>query len=388
MNQQTNNSVLLKRFRGWLALMMAVTMLFGSSMTVFAEEYEYNVSNVGNITTGMKYYGGDEIRYEASGSIEILVYVNDEKRDFENVYGYRVVTLSGDESVVYTVSEIYKDGNLTSLKMLADIPKTKYLYRGYNDEDGSVFVKGISVGDTLSAGDSIKNNGSVVSGGFNSVTLIVDGAPVNNAWGDGNTYTFDKDVTVTGVECDDELNATITFNIIGSGSNNNSGNDTSKDEGEDCDHTGEDCTHKDNDADSDEEEDCDHTGEDCTHKDNSVGSGENKEEPKAEEPKENEEQVFTRELLESVVAAKAGDNMAVDATLWHSFNANVLKELLSKEGVSYTFYYNYGGECFYITIPAGAVLEEGCEWYGPLKLNAMFGRTMIDKKDLHAAINK
>ena len=135
-------------------------------------------------------------------------------------------------------------------------------------------------------------------------------------------------------------------------------------------------------------EDCDHTGEDCTHKDNSVGSGENKEEPKAEEPKENEEQVFTRELLTRAATAKAGDTVAIDATVWHSFNANVLKELLSKEGVRYIFYYNYGGECFYITIPAGAVLEEGCEWYGPLKLNAMFGRTMIDKKELHAAINK
>ena len=94
-----------------------------------------------------------------------------------------------------------------------------------------------------------------------------------------------------------------------------------------------------------------------------------------------------RELLTSVADAKAGDTKEVDATVWHSFSGNVLNELLSKEGVSYTFYYNYGGECFYITIPAGAVLEEGCEWYGPLKLNAMFGRTMIDKKELHAAIN-
>ncbi len=41
-----------------------------------------------------------------------------------------------------------------------------------------------------------------------------------------------------------------------------------------------------------------------------------------------------------------------------------------------------------VTLGEGAVLEEGCEWYGPLKLNAMFGRTMIEKKDLHAAINK
>ena len=112
-----------------------------------------------------------------------------------------------------------------------------------------------------------------------------------------------------------------------------------------------------------------------------------KKEKKPEEPKESEEQIFNRELLARAAAAKAGDTVAIDATLWHSFSSDVLKELLSKEGVSYTFYYNYEGECFYITLPAGAVLEEGCEWYGPLKLNAMFGRTMIDKKDLHAAIN-
>ena len=120
----------------------------------------------------------------------------------------------------------------------------------------------------------------------------------------------------------------------------------------------------------------------------STGDTKKKEkEKKPEEPKESEEQIFNRELLALAAAAKAGDNVAIDATLWHSFSSDVLKELLSKEGVSYTLYYNYEGECFYITLPAGAVLEEGCEWYGPLKLNAMFGRTMIDKKDLHAAID-
>ena len=118
------------------------------------------------------------------------------------------------------------------------------------------------------------------------------------------------------------------------------------------------------------------------------GSNENTKQEEPQEPKESEEQIFTRELLACAAAAKAGDTVAIDATVWHSFNAKVLEELLSKEGVSYTFYYNYGGECFYITIPAGAVLEEGCEWYGPLKLNAMFGRTIIDKSELHAAINE
>lgn len=122
--------------------------------------------------------------------------------------------------------------------------------------------------------------------------------------------------------------------------------------------------------------------------DNNSNESTKTEEPEVEEPKETEEQIFTKELLTSVADAKAGDTKEVDATVWHSFNANVLKELLSKDGVSYTLYYNYGGECFYITIPAGAVLEEGCEWYGPLKLNEMFGRTIIDKSELHAALNK
>ncbi len=118
------------------------------------------------------------------------------------------------------------------------------------------------------------------------------------------------------------------------------------------------------------------------------GSNENTKQEEPQEPKESEEQIFTRELLMRAATAKAGDTVAIDATLWHSFNAKVLEELLSKEGVSYTFYYNYGGECFYITIPVGAVLEEGCEWYGPLKFNAMFGRTMITKAEYEEAIAK
>ncbi len=106
------------------------------------------------------------------------------------------------------------------------------------------------------------------------------------------------------------------------------------------------------------------------------------EEPAPEEPKESAAHIFYRELLTRAAAAKPGDTLKVDATVWHSFSANVLKELFSKEGVNYTFYYNYGGECFYVDVPQGAELEEGIDWYGPLKLNAMFGRTMIEKEEL------
>lgn len=108
------------------------------------------------------------------------------------------------------------------------------------------------------------------------------------------------------------------------------------------------------------------------------------EEPAPAEPKESAAHIFYRELLARASAAKPGDTLKVDATVWHSFSANVLKELFSKEGVNYTFYYNFRGECFYVDVPQGAELEEGIDWYGPLKLNAMFGRTMIEKSELDA----
>jgi len=263
MNQQTNKLVLVKRLKGWLALMMAVTMLFGSSMTVFAAD-----------------------------TILILAY-------------------------------------------------------------GSDTVPGITVGDVLDAGDTISWK-TAGTGAFATVSINVDDIQVGEndiiKEQNGNRYYTlpgeeGIEYRVTVVDFDEE-NCNISIEL-------DSGSAVES---------------------------------------NPVDDGKMKKEPqepqKPQEPKENEEQIFTRELLEQAAGAKSGDSMVIDATLWHSFNANVLKELLGKEGVSYTFYYNYGGECFYITIPAGAVLEEGCEWYGPLKLNAMFGRTMIDKKDLHAAINK
>ena len=265
MNQRTNNSVLLKRLRGWLALMMAVTMLFGSSMTVFAASTisirAQGSGTVSGITVGDVLYAGDTINWRTNGTgafVTVGINVDDiqvgendiREQDDEGNY-----TLPGEEGIEYRVAVV-----------------------DFNKENGNISIK-------LERGSAVESN------------------PVDD--------------------------------------------------------------------------------------------GKMKEEPQKpqepqepQEPKETEEQIFTKELLASVANVKPGDAKSIDATVWHSFNANVLKELLSKEGVSYTFYYNYGGECFYITIPAGAVLEEGCEWYGPLKLNAMFGRTIIDKKDLHAAINK
>jgi len=133
----------------------------------------------------------------------------------------------------------------------------------------------------------------------------------------------------------------------------------------------------------------DHVCDECGRTIGSADDGnDNNTSEETEELKETEEQIFTRELLTKVAGAKAGDNVVIDATIWHSFNAKVLEKLFAKEGVSYTIYYHFEGEYFYITIPANAALEEGCDWYGPLKLNAMFGRTMITKAEYEEAIAK
>ena len=95
-----------------------------------------------------------------------------------------------------------------------------------------------------------------------------------------------------------------------------------------------------------------------------------------------------KKLLASAEKVKPGNTMVVDASDWHSFRATALNELTDKKGVSYTFYYKYRGECFYLTVPAGTVFDESIPWYGPYKMNAMFGRTMIDESTLNAAIKK
>ncbi|MBR3601472.1 MAG: hypothetical protein IKL49_04010 [Lachnospiraceae bacterium] len=104
-------------------------------------------------------------------------------------------------------------------------------------------------------------------------------------------------------------------------------------------------------------------------------------------PKETEAQIFTRKLLERVAAAKNNDNLIVDATIWNSFSQKTLKNIMSKEGVSYTFYYNYNKELFKVFIPADFMFTEDCEWYGPLKMVALFGKTPVTKEELHKVID-
>ena len=235
--------------------------------------------------------------------------------------------------------------------ILCDDPGSEYVIENVTLEDGAKIV-------CYESSEYVIENVTLGEG----AEISVDGEPV--AAGPG-TYTVTVEGGVVTVE-----EETAPEEEPAPGTDNGSNSDSENNDSENNDSANNDSSN--NDSDTKPEKD----------------TNEDKKQEEPQEPKESEEHIFTRELLTRAATAKAGDIVAIDATVWHSFNANVLKELLSKEEVSYTFYYNYGGECFYITIPAGAVLEEGCEWYGPLKLNAMFGRTMIEKKDLHAAINK
>jgi len=336
MEQSIKQTELKKRFKGWLALMMAFMMLVGSSMSVFAAEYRFdNQNDVNGITVGTTYHGGDKIMWDDS-DVVINVYVRGAQASstWDHASLYKYVTLSGAESIVYTVAEIVDVGyGYYNLYLEADVPVTRNLRY---TTSGNIVI-GISEGDMIYEGDSIEYIAdSIYSGALYDVSLVIDGVTVDSSEWSGNnpyTYTFDKDVTVTGVaaEIRNSQEAWATITLVSVGGTGASGNASAN-----------------------------------------------------AERAFMEQMDYTNDLLKQASEAKPGDTLKVDATVWHSFSANVLKELFSKEGVNYTFYYNYGGECFYVDVPQGAKLEEGIDWYGPLKLNAMFGRTMIEKSELDA----
>lgn len=87
------------------------------------------------------------------------------------------------------------------------------------------------------------------------------------------------------------------------------------------------------------------------------------------------------QMLKDISEAESGANVEIDATVWHSFSAKQLEELMQRSDVNLVFTYAYEGEKFKVTIPAGTEMIYDCEWYGPLKLNALFGRTMISEAE-------
>ena len=83
-------------------------------------------------------------------------------------------------------------------------------------------------------------------------------------------------------------------------------------------------------------------------------------------------------MLKDIGEAESGASVEIDATVWHSFSAKQLEELMQRKDVDLVFTYAYEGEKFKVTIPAGTEMTYDCEWYGPLKVASMFGREDLE----------
>ncbi|MBQ7781385.1 MAG: hypothetical protein IJ405_05100 [Lachnospiraceae bacterium] len=83
-------------------------------------------------------------------------------------------------------------------------------------------------------------------------------------------------------------------------------------------------------------------------------------------------------MLKDISEAESGASVEIDATVWHSFSAKQLEELMQRKDVDLVFTYAYEGELFKVTIPAGTEMTYDCEWYGPLKVASMFGREDLE----------
>ena len=83
-------------------------------------------------------------------------------------------------------------------------------------------------------------------------------------------------------------------------------------------------------------------------------------------------------MLKDINEAESCASVEIDATVWHSFSAKQLEELMQRKDVDLVFTYAYEGEKFKVTIPAGTEMTYDCEWYGPLKVASMFGREDLE----------
>ncbi|MBR3683426.1 MAG: hypothetical protein IKL78_00970 [Lachnospiraceae bacterium] len=83
-------------------------------------------------------------------------------------------------------------------------------------------------------------------------------------------------------------------------------------------------------------------------------------------------------MLKDIGEAESGASVEIDATVWHSFSAKQLEELMQRKDVDLVFTYAYEGDMFKVTIPAGTEMTYDCEWYGPLKVASMFGREDLE----------
>ena len=73
--------------------------------------------------------------------------------------------------------------------------------------------------------------------------------------------------------------------------------------------------------------------------------------------------------------AKPGDTIILDFGIWNSYPQYFMEKVSAKakEGVSFVFNYEWKKELMSVNIPAGTVVDTSFEWYGPAKMQELYG---------------
>ena len=76
-----------------------------------------------------------------------------------------------------------------------------------------------------------------------------------------------------------------------------------------------------------------------------------------------------------VVNAKPGQNVEMDFGEFNSFPKSFMEKVADKtqQNVSFGFHYNWKHERQEIKIPAGTVVDTNFDWYGPAKMQELYG---------------
>ena len=66
----------------------------------------------------------------------------------------------------------------------------------------------------------------------------------------------------------------------------------------------------------------------------------------------------------------------LDFGAWNSFPKWMLEKIAAKPTTTFIFKYTYMGCNFEVTIEPGTVIPLDCDYYGPLKMERLFGATI------------
>lgn len=92
---------------------------------------------------------------------------------------------------------------------------------------------------------------------------------------------------------------------------------------------------------------------------------------------------FLDERYAQIINAEPGDTVTLEMGGWDSLQQDFMKDMAERRDVTFTIHFTYEYEDhdhYEVVIPAGKsfVVEEDIMWFGPLKLNEMFGMKAID----------